>query len=127
MKLFLKLEQLTLRHASYFEMIKNIALKYFQSFARKDIKALREIFDENVVLRDWETFAQGVNAVIDANAKIFCIAETIKVTPINVFQDSNVVIAELDIEINSSDAIKVVDVIEFTDFGKISAIRAFRG
>ena len=108
-------------------MIKNTALEYFQAFARKDVNALREMFDANVALRDWEIIAQGVDAVIGANENIFNIAETITVTPINIFQDGNVLIAELNIVINSAEPIKVVDILEFTDAGKIRAIRAFKG
>ena len=108
-------------------MIKNTALEYFRAFARKDINALREMFDVNVVLRDWEIFAGGVDAVIDASAKIFNSVDTLSVTPINVSQNGNVVIAELKIDINSSETNKVVDILEFTEGGKISAIRAFKG
>lgn len=108
-------------------MIKDIAKKYFQAFAKKDINSLREMFSANIVLRDWEICVDGIDAVLDANLKIFNVSESITVTPINIFQIEKVVIAELEIEINAFDPIKVVDILEFTDAGKIGAIRAFRG
>lgn len=107
--------------------MKNIALKYFQAFSNKDINSLQNIFDEGIVLRDWDIYAEGIHAVLDANSKIFSTVEAIMVTPKNMYQDGNVVIAEVDIEINASELIKVIDIIEFTYGGKIRAIRAFKG
>jgi hypothetical protein len=106
--------------------MKDSALKYFKAFGRKDINALRQIFDEMIVLRDWDIYAEGLDAVLDANRRIFSITETIIVTPENVYQEGNVVIAELNIEIDSSNPIKVVDILEFTDVARIVAIRAYR-
>jgi len=108
-------------------MLKNKALEYFKAFESKDINTLREMFEANVVLRDWEIYAEGLDAVLDAYSKIFSTADSIIVTPGNVYQDGNVVIAELNIEINSSNPIKVVDILEFTDVAKIIAIRAYKG
>ena len=34
--------------------IKDIALTYFKTFSEKNIDGLRDMFDDNVTLRDWE-------------------------------------------------------------------------
>lgn len=107
--------------------MKNTALQYFEAFSKRDINALSGMFSKDVTLKDWEINAIGVDAVLDANAKIFSVVKNLTVKPLNVYLDGNTVIAELEITINGSKSIKVIDVIEFTNAGKICAIRAYKG
>jgi hypothetical protein len=107
--------------------LKNLALSYFNAFSNKDIATLNAMFNSQVTLRDWEISAVGMSSVVEANKKIFNSVDTIKVTPLALYQDSNTVVAEIDILVNSEDALKVTDVITFNDSGEIVSIRAFKG
>lgn len=108
-------------------MIKDAAFKYFRAFAEKDISSLRAMLTPAVSLRDWDIFAEGLDEVIAANLKIFNAVKTIAVTPIDVFLDGNTVVAELNIEIDGTEPLKVVDILVFDRDGKICAIRAYKG
>ena len=108
-------------------MYKKICKLYFDYFSRKDLTSLAEIFAENITLRDWEISAKGKTEVISANMKIFEAVETIKVVPINLYEEKNTVIAELEIKINNKENLFVVDVISFEESGKIESIRAYKG
>ena len=108
---------------NYLEICKN----YFKIFSNKDINKLEELFSDQIVLRDWEINAVGKEAVIDANKKIFKNVKKIKVTPLNLDQISNKIVAELEIIINETDKIYVVDIISFNKEGKIISIKAFKG
>jgi ketosteroid isomerase-like protein len=108
-------------------MFRSIAHRYFQAFARKDVNSLRAMFAPDVSLRDWDIYAEGIEAVILANSKIFNALETIVVNPVNIFSDGKTVIAELIITVDHGKPLKVVDILEFTEDGKIRAIRAFKG
>lgn len=107
--------------------MKKIAIKYFSAFEKKDISTIKELLDINVKLRDWDIEATGIDSVIAASINIFNSLEFISVQVLNIFQDQNIVIGELIIEINKKDVIRVVDIIEFNSLGKICAIRAFKG
>ena len=107
--------------------MKITAIKYFEAFEKKDINSIREMFDINVTLRDWEISALGIDSVLAATAKIFYLVETISIQKINIFQDQAFVVGELKIMINGLNPIHVVDIIEFSSMGKICAIRAFKG
>lgn len=107
--------------------MKNAALQYFQAFCRKDLTALRAMFAPAVSLTDWEIKAAGIDAVLAANAGIFSAVASIAAVPLNVYVDGTTVIAELEITINGTERIKVVDIIEFDAAGKIAAIRAYKG
>ena len=108
------------------ENIKDTALSYFKTFSEKNIDGLRDMFDDNVTLRDWEIDKKGIESVLKANLNIFQNVKTINVIPQNIISENNFVFAELKIVVND-DELKVVDLIEFNKKGKIISIKAFKG
>ena len=109
------------------ENIKDAALFYFKTFSEKNIDGLREMFDNNVTLRDWDIDKKGIESVLKANLNIFQNVKTINAIPQNIISENNFVFAELKIVVNDSDELKVVDLIEFNKKGKIISIKAFKG
>jgi hypothetical protein len=108
-------------------MFKEFAIKYFNAFSNKDISTIEAMFSNNVSLRDWNFFAEGIRDVIFANSVIFDTADNIAINLVNIFCDGKFVIAELIINIDSDEPIQVVDILEFTDDSKICSIRAYKG
>ena len=108
------------------ENIKDTALSYFKTFSEKNIDGLREMFDDNVTLRDWDIEKKGIESVLKANLNIFQNVKTINAIPQNIISENNFVFAELKIVVNN-DELKVVDLIEFNKKGKIISIKAFKG
>jgi hypothetical protein len=106
---------------------KDIARRYFDAFSGKDLEALSGMFTEDVSLKDWEIEAKGKQSVIKANANIFDSVKTIKVVPLRIIVDSNIIAAELQITINNTTSIAVVDFITFDAKGLIKTIRAYKG
>ena len=104
------------------EFIKN----YFINFSEKNISSLEVMFHEEITLRDWEIYAEGKKEVIKANEKIFSSCKSIFVKPLNIWENSNYVIAEIDILINGEEQLKVIDLFELSN-EKILSIRAFKG
>ena len=109
------------------ENIKDTALSYFKTFSEKNINGLREMFDQNVSLRDWDIDKQGIDSVLAANLNIFQNVKTIYAIPQNIVSENNFVFAELKIIVNGDEELKVVDMIEFNKKGKIISIKAFKG
>ena len=107
--------------------IKDSAQSYFTIFSEKNINGLREMFDDNVTLRDWDIDKKGIESVLKANLNIFQNVNTINAIPQNIISENNFVFAELKIVVNDNDELKVVDVIEFNKKGKIISIKAFKG
>ena len=104
-----------------------IAIQYFKDFSSKNIKTLKEHFSEDITLQDWEINAKGINEVIEANKKIFDEVESIKVNPIQIIDNENLLAAQLEITINGKEVIHVVDILKFNENNKISSIRAYKG
>jgi hypothetical protein len=108
-------------------MFKSIAQDYFGAFEKKDIHKLRELLDSEVVLRDWNVEANGLENVLKINLEIFMAFEKIQVNVISWYAEESTVIGELIITLDDAVTMKVVDLIEFTSLRKIKSIRAYKG
>ncbi len=108
-------------------MLLDKALEYFTTFSEKDTDGLRSMFSEDVVLRDWEIMANGIDEVVDVNQNIFDSIDTILAIPIRVYDNQNTIVAELEITINGEETILVTDILEFDENEKIKEIRAYKG
>ena len=106
--------------------LKELAIKYFETFSRKDLDGLAVMFTDDVVLRDWERSADGKVDMLAANKAIFDAVDTITVTPLALYEDGNTVTAEIEVLVNGDTKLLVVDIITF-DGDKISSLRAYKG
>jgi steroid delta-isomerase len=100
--------------------------EYFENFSNKRIDLLEQIFSQDVELTDWEISAKGIGQVVAANQKIFDSVETITVNVELLAETDNTVFAQISLIINSSDIIKVIDMITFDQEGKISKVSAYK-
>lgn len=105
----------------------NLCKTYFKIFSQKDINELTKLFSKNIILKDWENSALGLDAVIEVNKKIFNNVDTIEVKPVKIYSENNIVISEIEILIDKSEKINVVDIISFDQEGKIKSITAYKG
>ena len=109
--------------------MKDKAKEYFRLFSEKDLNGLSDVFDDEATLRDQNIEAEGKANVFLAMKAIFDAVESINVEPTNIWQEPETpetVIAELEITTNE-EKIQVVDIIDFTNEGKVKSIRAFKG
>ena len=107
--------------------LKQLAEQYFETFSHKDLDGLAPMFTGDVTLRDWEISATGIDEVLAANKKIFDSVEYIHVMPLNLYQDGNIIVAELSIVVNDAVHLSVIDLIAFNEAGKIVSIKAYKG
>ena len=106
----------------------DIAKNYFKTFSNKDSEGLRNMFSDNVYLRDWDILANGIDEVVQANQDIFDSVDTIVVTPIRIISNgTDLVSAELEIVVNDEETLLVTDILEFDDDNKINSVRAYKG
>ena len=108
------------------KIVKELINQYLKFFSSKDIEMLKEMFSDNIILKDWEINAIGITQVIDANMKIFNSVESINVTLIEYFEDKKNCICLLEVSINNKEIINVIDVIRFDNHNKIKEISAYK-
>lgn len=108
--------------------IYTLTWKYFTAFEDKDLDTLTEIYDEQVLLKDWDIECHGAEKVLAANESLFTSAENIKVDITRCSVDNMLLTATAEITINiDGEEILVADVITFNNEGKIRNIRAYKG
>jgi ketosteroid isomerase-like protein len=106
--------------------LKQLATEYFAVFSNKDLDGLADMFTDTAALRDWIESAEGKTDVLAAYKNIFDRVYTITVTPLSLYQEGNTVAAEIEVLIDSSQKLLVVDVITF-EGDKIASVRAYKG
>lgn len=106
---------------------KDDLVKYFEVFSDKNIDKLSEMFSDDVELKDWNIFASGKKNVVDANRGIFDSVNSIHVTPVQFYSNSETSYAvQISILVNGEEKLDVIDVIEFNNAGLIKSINAFK-
>jgi len=106
---------------------KNELIKYFEVFSNKNINLLSDIFSDNVKLVDWNISASTKEKVIEQIDIIFSTVNTIQVTPISFYSNSDTSYAvQISILIDNKERLDVIDFIEFDNDGLISSINAFK-
>ena len=106
--------------------LKNIFKDYIQAFSKKDINKLTTFFTKSATLVDWEINLKGKSNIISFNHQFFSSVSQIHINIIQLHQSQHTVIAEMNISIDHSPALHIVDVIDFDQENKISAIRAYK-
>ena len=107
-------------------ILKKLATEYFNSFSKKSITEIEKTLSEKVTLNDWNVSCSGKSEVMNAVKRIFDSVNTITAEPIKIYCDQATVIAELNIVVNETESLSVVDVIEYNQNNKIVSIRAYK-
>jgi len=99
--------------------------RYFELFASKNVKGLEnEIYADNIFLRDWNGEWKGKQAVLEMNENLF--ESEFKIDNIEIKQADNTTLVQFDLHIADT-ILKVVDVIDWNENGKIEKILAYNG
>ena len=105
--------------------MKELAIQYFEFWNKQDLDGLRSLFAEDVSLKDWDIEVVGLEEVIKANEMIFNELPGIKAEILQLGIEKGVVFAQLAIQLNQSESISVVDVLNI-EGNKINSIQAYK-
>lgn len=106
---------------------RRIADGYVAAFNGRDLECLAGLFADAVTLRDWSVEARGRDAVLQANRDMFDATRSIEATVLRGVAEGRTVVLELDIVVDGTEHLRVVDVLEFDPAGRLLAIRAYKG
>jgi hypothetical protein len=106
---------------------KELCLMYLKLYAEKNLDGIAELFDDEVMLRDWHIVVHGKHNALQETRKNFESAESIAIEALFLYENQDSVAAELKITLNRSDELYVIDVVTFNPAGKIQSIRAYKG
>ena len=106
---------------------KDKCLTYLRKYAEKDFDAIKKLFSENIIWRDWKIRVEGKQKALEETQKNFEAADSIAIEVLSTYGNENTVAAELKITVDTVEELYVVDVITFDSNGKITSIRAYLG
>jgi len=105
--------------------LKEKTKRYFELFTSKNVKGLEnEIYADNIHLRDWNGEWRGKQAVLEMNENLF--ENEFKIDNIQIKQADITTIVQFDLHIADT-ILKVADVIDWNENGKIERILAYNG
>ena len=106
--------------------MENLITTYFQAFSNKNIQKLERLFSNEVILKDWDIFAEGKEEVLEANKNIFNSVDSISAELNELYVDGLTAVCVIEITINKQELLKVVDIIKFNDEKKIIEVSAYK-
>jgi len=104
---------------------KKLAHKYFEFFSLGDLESLLKIYDKNISLTDWNGQWVGSKKVLNINKLLFEDYSP-KVEVKEIKEVGNRVYCLIEIKVGE-EKLKIMDVIDFNNHGKIIKIEAFKG
>lgn len=117
--------------------------KYFSNFCSKNIEELKNIFSDNIELKDWNNEFFGKENVLKEIETIFNSFTSIRLNVINIYNSTDIVDCEdgeyllsipsnnkfacqIEISFDNQKFLNIIDLIEFDDDGKIKTLVAYK-
>ena len=104
----------------------SMTAKYIKLWQTKNIEGLSKLFDDEIVLEDWDNLIKGKDAVLKFNLDFFNSVNLIELNVVNSHCFENTTFSELNIIIDGV-KLTVLDKIVFNKNFLITQIRAYKG
>jgi hypothetical protein len=107
--------------------LKNQVKKYFKFFSSKNLDGLKGIFDEKILLIDWNIKLRGFKNVLNFNYKIFKKFKKINVNVEETFANpkNRSIACKIVISLDRL-KIRVIDIVYFNKKKKVTKIEAYK-
>lgn len=104
----------------------SMTAKYFKLWQTKNIEGLSKLFDDSILLQDWDNLLRGKEAIIKFNLDFFNSVNLIELNVVSSHCFENTTFSELRIIIDGV-KLTVLDKIVFDKNFLITQIRAYKG
>ena len=104
----------------------SMTAKYFKLWQTKNIEGLSKLFDDSILLQDWDNLIRGKEAIIKFNSNFFNSVNLIELNVVSFHCYENTTFSELNIIIDGV-KLTVLDKIVFDKNFLITQIRAYKG
>ena len=104
----------------------SVTARYFKLWQTKNIEGLSKLFEDSILLQDWDNLIKGKEAVMKFNLDFFNSVNIIELNVVSSHCFENTTFSELSIIIDGV-KLTVLDKIVFNKNFLITQIRAFKG
>jgi hypothetical protein len=101
--------------------------RFLNAYAAKDIKAIRTMFSEDIVLRDWNLEVIGRDKAISKFEENFRESQSIEIKVNAIYLSERGASAEVEILVNQTEKLRVVDAFWFDKNQKIVSLVSYKG
>ena len=102
-----------------------LAIRYFQCWANRDIASLELLLDEDVMIVDWDGPVLGRDKLLQFTKELYDKTKVIAIDIKKIAIGQDCVMAELEIKLDRK-RLHVVDVLDYNHEDKIQRIRAYK-
>ena len=107
--------------------IEQLATDFLEAYERKDISAISKMLSDEVIVRDWNLEVTGKDEALSQFKKNFEDGAGLKIQIRKLYISESAVAAEIEIQVGSVESLRVIDVIEFDERYRITAIISYKG
>ena len=107
--------------------LRPLVIQFLKAYQDKDISAIAQMFSDDVLLRDWNLEVIGKQAALAEFSKNFESVKTLAIAVLQVYEASNNVAAEIEILIDGSETLRVVDIVSFNQDKLVTSIISYKG
>lgn len=100
---------------------------YLQAYEAKDLARIERQFADDIHLADWNLAVSGKAAALTETQRNFESARSLTMAIQTVYEGEDRAAAELEIVVDGTVRLHVVDALSFDAAGRITAIRAYKG
>tara|TARA_B100000780_G_C20925521_1_gene368859 strand:- start:343 stop:672 length:330 start_codon:yes stop_codon:yes gene_type:complete len=104
----------------------SVTARYFKLWQTKNIEGLSKLFEDSILLQDWDNLIKGKEAIMKFNLDFFNSVNIIELNVVSSHCFENTTFSELSIIIDGV-KLTVLDKIVFNKNFLITQIRAFKG
>lgn len=101
--------------------------RFLLAYRSKDLATIANMFHPEVVLRDWNSEVIGDKDALEEFSNNFEQAKSLEILMKKIYIANLSAAAELEIRVNDTEVLSVVDVLTFDPDGQILSIVAYRG
>jgi ketosteroid isomerase-like protein len=105
----------------------SLAKAFLTAYERKDIAIVGQMLANEVVVRDWNQEVLGKEAAIAEFTKNFEAANSLSIEVLRTFSSSDGTAVELEIVVDETENLRVIDVFSFNKLNQIDSIISYRG
>ena len=107
--------------------LEEIAREFLAAYQDKDLQIISNLLAEEVVVRDWNLEVVGKPQALQEFAKNFEQANSLSIQLKGLYSSDTGAVAEVEIEVNKTERLRVVDVLTFGERLKITSIISYKG
>jgi len=105
----------------------DLARRFLQAYADKDLGTIATLISDDVLLRDWNLERRGRAAFLAETQTNFDNAASIAIAIERLHATAHSVAAEALITVDGSVRLRVVDVFDIGSDGRVDALRSYKG